>query len=328
MNTDGTGFHTCKECHKTESLWNHTTTDHKEGEQLEDRRSVGTSSCNSGDGTDQRVQALMCMKMITKHPPAVCPCDLQMLSLEKLWPSLHSELFWPTTMDQFNWLHVAVTAKDATDYKYPVNHVIWWCWLFLALQEGSQMACMYSKIITIPYLHTIFHLCYHSHPHHTPSHFVGHYHSPHHSAAHRVWVMQGQCQQARIGLTACNEPTLLSEKEFFCYKYGGTHTLNTVVHKLHGGTHTSNMAVHTLWIWQYTHFECGGTDTSNVVVHTSNVAVRTLRMWWYTLQMWRYTLQMWQYTHFEYGSTYTSNMVVHTLLISDIKMLLQALNRI
>ena len=26
----------------------------KEGEQLEDRRSVGASSCNSGDGTDQR----------------------------------------------------------------------------------------------------------------------------------------------------------------------------------------------------------------------------------------------------------------------------------
>ena len=26
MNTDGTGFHTCKECHKTESLWNHQTT--------------------------------------------------------------------------------------------------------------------------------------------------------------------------------------------------------------------------------------------------------------------------------------------------------------
>jgi len=32
MNTDGTGFHTCKECHKTESLFlNHITTDHKEG---------------------------------------------------------------------------------------------------------------------------------------------------------------------------------------------------------------------------------------------------------------------------------------------------------
>ena len=31
----------------------HTTTDHKEGEQLEDRRNVGENSCNSGDGTDQ-----------------------------------------------------------------------------------------------------------------------------------------------------------------------------------------------------------------------------------------------------------------------------------
>ena len=64
MNTDGTILHTCKECHKIESLWNHTTTDHKEGEQLEDRRSVGASSCNSGDGTDQRVQSLMFMMMM------------------------------------------------------------------------------------------------------------------------------------------------------------------------------------------------------------------------------------------------------------------------
>ena len=37
---------------------------HKEGEQLEDRRSVGASSCNSGDGTDQRVQSLMLMMMM------------------------------------------------------------------------------------------------------------------------------------------------------------------------------------------------------------------------------------------------------------------------
>jgi len=64
MNTDGTGFHTCKECHKTETFWNHTTTDHKEGEQLEDRRSVGARRCNSGDGTDQRVQSLMFMMMM------------------------------------------------------------------------------------------------------------------------------------------------------------------------------------------------------------------------------------------------------------------------
>ena len=64
MNTDGTGFNTCKECHKTESLINHTTTNQKEREQLEDRRNGGESSCNFGDGTDQRVQSLMFMMMI------------------------------------------------------------------------------------------------------------------------------------------------------------------------------------------------------------------------------------------------------------------------
>ena len=30
---------------------------------MEDRRNVGESSCNSGDGTDQRVQSLMFMMM-------------------------------------------------------------------------------------------------------------------------------------------------------------------------------------------------------------------------------------------------------------------------
>ena len=59
MNTDGTGVNTCKKCHKTESVSNHTTIDHKEGEQLEDRRNVGESSCNFGDGTDQRVKSLI-----------------------------------------------------------------------------------------------------------------------------------------------------------------------------------------------------------------------------------------------------------------------------
>jgi len=65
MNTDGTGFNTCKECHKTESLRNHTATDRKEGEQLEDRRNVGESSCDMGDGTDQGVQYLMFVMMKT-----------------------------------------------------------------------------------------------------------------------------------------------------------------------------------------------------------------------------------------------------------------------
>jgi len=57
-------FNTCKEFHKTESLCNHTSTDRKEGEQLEDLRSVGASSCNCGDGTDQRVQSFMFMVMM------------------------------------------------------------------------------------------------------------------------------------------------------------------------------------------------------------------------------------------------------------------------
>jgi len=37
---------------------------YKEGKQLEDRRSVGASSCNSEDGTDPRVQSLMFMMMM------------------------------------------------------------------------------------------------------------------------------------------------------------------------------------------------------------------------------------------------------------------------
>ena len=64
MNTDGTGVNTCKECHNTESFWNHTTTDHKEGEQLEDWRNVREGSCTFGDGMDQRVQSLMFMMMM------------------------------------------------------------------------------------------------------------------------------------------------------------------------------------------------------------------------------------------------------------------------
>jgi len=75
MNTDGTGFYTRKECHQTESLWNHITTDHKEEEQLEDRRNAGENSCNSGEGTDQRVQSLMFMMMIWwYHTPHTAKC--------------------------------------------------------------------------------------------------------------------------------------------------------------------------------------------------------------------------------------------------------------
>jgi hypothetical protein len=63
MNTDGTGFYTCKECYQTEYLRNHITTDHKKEGQLEDRRNFGENSCNSEYGTDQMVQSLMFMMM-------------------------------------------------------------------------------------------------------------------------------------------------------------------------------------------------------------------------------------------------------------------------
>ena len=39
----------------------YTTTEHKEGEQLENRRNVGESSFNFGNGKDQRVESLMFM---------------------------------------------------------------------------------------------------------------------------------------------------------------------------------------------------------------------------------------------------------------------------
>jgi len=54
MNINGTGVNTCKECHKTESLWNRTTADHKEGEQLEDWRNSGETICHFGDKTGSK----------------------------------------------------------------------------------------------------------------------------------------------------------------------------------------------------------------------------------------------------------------------------------
>jgi len=45
-------------------IYLYITTDHKEEEQMEDRRNVGENSCNSGDGTDQSVQSLMFMLMM------------------------------------------------------------------------------------------------------------------------------------------------------------------------------------------------------------------------------------------------------------------------
>jgi hypothetical protein len=55
---------TCKECHKTEFLQNHTATVHKERERLGDRRNVGENSCNCGDETGQKAQHYMFMMMM------------------------------------------------------------------------------------------------------------------------------------------------------------------------------------------------------------------------------------------------------------------------
>jgi hypothetical protein len=71
MYIEGTGFYTFKECHKTESFHNHTATVHKERERLGDRRNVGESSCNSGDGTGQMAQPVMFMMMINPFSCAI-----------------------------------------------------------------------------------------------------------------------------------------------------------------------------------------------------------------------------------------------------------------
>jgi hypothetical protein len=63
MNARRTGFYTCKKCHKTESLQNHTATVHREREQLGDRKKLARAAV-TGDGTGQMVQTLRCIIII------------------------------------------------------------------------------------------------------------------------------------------------------------------------------------------------------------------------------------------------------------------------
>ena len=150
-------FNTCKECHKTESLWNHTTTDHKEVEQLEDRRNAGESSCNCGDGTDQKVQSLMFMMMMMmidiQHTSftyifiRVRELDFNSLTKTKNWSSRNEvtetcgrphplwpqdkRLHKPRTTDyrhnrQDRWIRtelVSTLAKNATKTESLWNHI-------------------------------------------------------------------------------------------------------------------------------------------------------------------------------------------------------------
>ena len=121
MNTDGTGFHTCKGCHKTESLWNHNTTDHKEGEQLEDRRNVVANSRNSGDGADQRVQFLKFMMntqiggswLFQRRFGGICLLHLQLwnVSGKKAFRSKHLEM-WPLNLQW--WVREATVSSETS----------------------------------------------------------------------------------------------------------------------------------------------------------------------------------------------------------------------
>ena len=77
----GTGYpswgDTLHNAESPEEAQDWTTTDRKEGEQLEDRRSVRASSCNCGDGTDQRVQSLMFMMMTMNFSEKRDSCSYQ-----------------------------------------------------------------------------------------------------------------------------------------------------------------------------------------------------------------------------------------------------------
>jgi hypothetical protein len=73
----------------------------KEGEQLEDRRNVGGSSCNSEDGTDQKVQSLMFMMMMMI---LFDRCLVTQLNLIDVIISCTSGVYW--------WLHIRKSLVD------------------------------------------------------------------------------------------------------------------------------------------------------------------------------------------------------------------------
>ena len=61
---------------------------------MEDRRSVGASSCNSGDGTDQRVKSLMFMMMMMMIVlTIILYCTFRRISLLSFYIFLRVDLF-------------------------------------------------------------------------------------------------------------------------------------------------------------------------------------------------------------------------------------------
>ena len=128
MNTEGTGFYICKEGHTTESLSKHITIIHKEREQSADRRNVGESSCNSGDGTGQMAQTLMFMMMmiyiLISHSLHACyiPCSLYTLVCYSLSVSATQLILWSAWL--FNFLQPPLTSCPLTSRILPTER----CW--------------------------------------------------------------------------------------------------------------------------------------------------------------------------------------------------------
>ena len=117
MNTEGTGFYTCKECHTTKSLSKHTTIIHKEREQLGDQRNVGESSCNSGDRKGQMAQPLMFMMMM-KY---LLHRDTGVYIGSKSHSFIHSFIYSHSIDHTDVEFVIKYKYKQATIYKYKYN---------------------------------------------------------------------------------------------------------------------------------------------------------------------------------------------------------------
>ena len=102
---------------------------------MEDRRSVGASSCNSGDGTDQRVQSLMFMMMIHEFTNTHVLCmedDIQIFVRFSLGRIPVSLVFWSsriTGVILFTACHLLRTKRSACTTNSLLNNdficVVW-----------------------------------------------------------------------------------------------------------------------------------------------------------------------------------------------------------
>jgi len=81
---------------------------------LEDQRSVGASSCNSGDGTDQRGQSLMFMMMMMIYIYIYCFslfCDFGFTSTMKMSKRIKDTLMGDSEKKKKNHLSLSVAQK-------------------------------------------------------------------------------------------------------------------------------------------------------------------------------------------------------------------------